>query len=279
MTDQRRVALITGASEGIGRELAFVFAAHGHDLALTARRGDLLDAVADALVRDGRPRPLLYVCDLAQQNGPRRLAATLAAAGAAVETLVNNAGFGASGAFEDNALDDSLGMIDLNVRALVELTALFLPQIRACGGGVLNVASIAAFAPGPGMAVYYASKAFVLSFSEALHAELGGAARVSALCPGPVATGFQARAGLPTKGDLGPTALSARATAEAAYRGYMAGRRVIVPGRGNQVLSALLAYFPHRLLLPALAARNRGRAASVASHDGVADRDCVGTRR
>lgn len=264
MSARRRLALITGASDGIGKELALIFAQHGHDLALTARRAERLEALADAIAATGRPRPLVIPCDLARPEGSATLAAALADAGAEVETLVNNAGFGLNGAFAALDGDEQGAMIDLNVRALTELTWRLLPDLRKTRGAILNVASVASYAPGPGMAVYYASKAYVLSFSEALHEELKpDGVRVSALCPGPVATGFQARAGI-AAAKLGPGLLSARATAQAGYDGLRAGRRIIVPGGANKGLVAALAYIPHWLLLPRIAARQLGRRSASA---------------
>lgn len=260
MSAPRRVTLITGASEGIGLEFARVFASRGHDLALVARRAGRLEELADEIAAAGRPRPIVAPCDLEPADAPARLADALDRAGAGVDILVNNAGFGLNGAFGDLSRAAQLAMVDLNVRALAELTHLFLPQLRAARGGVLNVASIAGLAPGPGMAVYYATKAFVLSFSEALHEELRAeGVRVTALCPGPVATGFQARAGIAERMDRNPAAISARAAAEAGYAGLAAGRRVVTPGAVNKGLAAALAWMPRRLLLPRLAARQMAR--------------------
>ncbi len=260
MTATRRVTLITGASDGIGLEFARVFARHGHDLALTGRRADRLEALADEIAAAGRPRPLVLPCDLAPADAPGRLAEALTEADGAVEMLVNNAGFGLNGAFDALPREEQLAMVDLNVRALVALTHLFLPDVRAARGGVLNVASIAGFAPGPHMAVYYATKAFVLSFSQALHEELRPhGVRVTALCPGPVPTGFQSRAGIAESVAGSAAALSARATAEAGYAGFRDGRRVVTPGSVNKGLAMALACMPRRFLLPRLAARQASR--------------------
>lgn len=172
MTETRAIALITGASEGLGVEFAKVFAERGHDLALVARRSDRLEALADEIASGGRPRPIVMAKDLARPEAPAELAAALKDAGATVEYLVNNAGYGLNGPFADLPAADQLGMIDLNVRSLTAMAWQFLPDLRAMRGGMINVASIAGFAPGPGMAVYYASKAYVLSLSEALAEEL-----------------------------------------------------------------------------------------------------------
>ena len=261
MSAPRTIALITGASEGLGVEFAELFAERGHDLALVARRADRLEALADEIAGKGRPRPLVIAIDLAQPDAPGTLAAALATAGARVEYLVNNAGYGLNGPFSSLPIDDQLGMIDLNVRSLTAMARQFLPDLKATRGGMLNVASIAGFAPGPGMAVYYASKAYVLSLSEALSEELrADGVRVTALCPGPVVTGFQARAGMSPKAFAAPPGVaSARETVLAGYDALMAGRRVVTPGLVNRALAASLAWIPHRFTLPQLAARQAKR--------------------
>ncbi len=193
----RPVTLITGASSGIGAELARVFAAHGHELVLVARRERELDALADEIAAAGGARPTVLALDLGRRDAVARIAAELAARELEPANVVNNAGFGLAGPAALLDRDEQLAMIDLNVRALTELSLAFTDSLVGHRGGILNVASIAAFLPGPGMAVYYASKAYVLSFSEALHGELKSrGVRVTALCPGPVSTGFQVRAGI-----------------------------------------------------------------------------------
>ena len=261
MSDARKVALITGASEGLGAEFARIFAERGHDLALVARRQDRLEALAGEIAATGRPRPLTIALDLAPADAPQQLAARLAADNVTVEYLVNNAGFGLNGPFDQLPLADQAGMIDLNVRALTALSWLFLPDLKRNRGGMLNVASIAAFAPGPGMAVYYASKAYVLSLTEALAEEMRShGVKVSALCPGPVVTGFQKRAGMgPAAFAAPPGVAGARETVEAGYQGLMAGRRVVTPGIVNQALAASLAWIPHWITLPQLASRQASR--------------------
>ena len=183
------VTLITGASAGIGVELARVFAAHGHELVLVARREDRLKALADEIAAAGRPRPtVLRARSRTPRCGGGACRAIVVARDSSPQYVVNNAGFGLSGPAAKLSRDEQLAMIDLNVRALTELSLAFVDSLARHRGGILNVASIAAFLPGPGMAVYYASKAYVLSFSEALHHELAGRGiRVTALCPGPVA--------------------------------------------------------------------------------------------
>lgn len=264
MSEPRRVALITGASEGLGAEFARLFAERGHDVALVARRRDRLDALAGEIAAEGRPKPIVIELDLARPDAADRLVEALAAENAAVEYLVNNAGYGLTGPFDALPAADQLAMIDLNVRALTALAHRFLPDLRATRGGMINVASIAGFAPGPGMAVYYASKAYVLSFSEALAEEMRPhGVRVTALCPGPVVTGFQRRAGMNAAAMSAPRGVAgARETVLAGYDGLLAGRRVVVPGLVNRGLAAAMAWIPHSISLPRLAARQAGRAGS-----------------
>ncbi len=261
--EMRRVTLITGASGGIGAELARVFARHGHDLALVARSHAKLEALADEIAASGRPRPLVLVFDLIERGAATQIAAALEAAGAAPEILVNNAGFGLAGesAFLDPA--EQLAIVDLNIRAVVEITLGFLPAIRAARGKILNVASVAAYFPGgPGMAVYYASKSFVLAFSLALHQELRShGVVVSALCPGYTKTDFQARAGFGANMDLSRLpASTAMEVAEAGYAGLIAGRREVVPGFLNKVGTMLLPFLPKGTILAVISRMQQNRA-------------------
>ncbi len=254
------VSLITGASSGIGAELARVFASHGHELVLVARRQRELTDLADELASKGVKRPIVLALDLAERGAVARIVAELKSRGREPAYLVNNAGFGLAG--QTTALDrgQQLAIIDVNVRALTELTLTFVESIVGYRGGILNVASIVSFMPGPGMAVYYASKAFVLSFSEALHSELSRrGVRVTALCPGPVATGFQSRAGIRagTGGETTILAISARRVAEIGYDALMRGKRVAVTGFGNRIVVFFMRHLPHALLLPLLKARMR----------------------
>jgi short-subunit dehydrogenase len=263
-TSSRKVTIITGASDGIGAELARVFAARGHDLALVARRGDRLEALADEIVAKGAAqRPLVAALDLGASGAVDALASALESAGAEVEILVNNAGFGLTGRVADLDAAEQLAMVDLNVRALTALTLRFLPAIVAGKGAVLNVASVAAFMPGPSFAIYYATKAYVLSLSEALTQEfVPKGVRVSCLCPGPVETGFQARAGFALEGKLGAVRIALVPAAEVARQGYdglMAGRRVVVPGLFNRIFILIARFGPRALLLPLMAAAMNGR--------------------
>jgi short-subunit dehydrogenase len=253
---RRSVAIITGASEGIGAELARVMAAKGHDLALVARRRDRLDALGAEIAASGRPHPVVIALDLAEPDCAETLARALDAAGAEPAILVNNAGFGLHGAVAELDAAEQVRIVDLNVRALTALTLRFLPDLIRNRGRIMNVASVAAFMPGPGMTVYYATKAYVLSFSEGLSQELAGkGVTVTALCPGPVPTGFQARAGI--SGDLLKVMklgqASPQAVAEAAYSGMMAGRRVVMPRVADWMSARAVSLMPRRFLLPMIA--------------------------
>jgi uncharacterized protein len=260
----RRVVVVTGASAGIGAALARVFAQHGHDLVLIARRESKLDALADEIAAGGHPRPLVLPIDLAQPDAGARIKAELAAHGLEPEYVVNNAGFGLVGEAAQLDHAEQLAMIDLNIRSLTELSLAFADTLARVRGGILNVASVAGFIPGPGMAVYYASKAYVLSFSEALHHELARrGVRVTVLCPGPVPTEFQARAGIPRvpfprtgmPRVVGSNALTCTAeeVAEAGYDGLMRGRRVVVPGFANKAVTMISRLLPRRFVLEAVA--------------------------
>ena len=246
------ITLITGASAGIGAEFARVFAERGHDLVLVARREVLLAALADEIAARGRPRPMVLSVDLSQRDAVSQITAALAANGLEPAIIVNNAGFGLAGYAAALDRDEQMALIDLNVRALTELSLAFVESLARHRGGILNVASIASFVPGPGMAVYYASKAYVLSLSEALHGELSSrGVRVTALCPGPVPTEFQARAGL-RPGQIGVRAflsLPPRRVAEIGYRAFMRGKRVVIAGTGNKAALFLMRAVPKSLLL------------------------------
>src|SRR5712671_4524726 len=218
MTD--RVTLITGAAPGIGAELARVFASNGHRLALVDRRGDRLATLASEIAAAGGAAPILIPCDLEHPDACDKIAASLAAEGVEVEFVVNNAGFGLFGHAIELDRAEQLGIIVVNILALTDLSLRFSDSLIRHRGGILNVGSLAGFLPGPGMAVYYASKAYVLSFSEALRQELAPrGVRVTTLCPGSVSTEFQARAGI--KPGFGHAILNVSASdaAQAGYRG------------------------------------------------------------
>jgi uncharacterized protein len=249
-----RVTLITGASAGIGAELARVFAANGHRVVLTARRADRLAALASEIISAGGPAPIVVPCDLEQPDAGEKIAAALAGEGVEVEYLVNNAGFGIFGQAIRRDRAEQLGMIAVNIHALTDLSLRFADDLIKHSGGILNVGSIAGFLPGPGMAVYYASKAYVLSFSEALRAELAPrGVRVTVLCPGPVPSEFQERAGFLPGFDSAILNISAADVAKDAYRGLMANKRAVLPGLGIKIVPLLLRMFPRGFILGAVA--------------------------
>jgi uncharacterized protein len=247
-----RVTLITGASAGIGTELARVFASKGHRLALVARRADRLTGLAAEIKASGGTEPIVIPCDLVQPDCGDRIAEALAAAGVEVEYVVNNAGFGVFGRAVQRNRVDQLDIIAVNIRALTDLSLRFSDQLIRHRGGLLNVGSIAGFLPGPGMAVYYASKAYVLSFTEAMRAELAPhGVRVTVVCPGPVPSEFQARAGFAPGYDASFLDVSATAVAQQAYRGLMANKRAVLPGIGIKMVPVLLRLLPRSFILGA----------------------------
>jgi uncharacterized protein len=248
-----RVTLITGASAGIGTELARVFASNGHRVALVARRADRLAALAGEITAAGGTAPIVIPCNLEQSDAGDKIAAALAAAGVEVEYVVNNAGFGLFGCAIELDRAEQLNIIAINIRAMTDLSLRFSDSLIRYRGGILNVASIAGFLPGPGMAVYYASKAYVLSFTEALRQELASrGVRVTALCPGPVPSEFQARAGFKPGFDSAILNVSASDVAQQGYRGLMADKRAVLPGLGIKVVPLLLRLFPRGFILAAV---------------------------
>jgi hypothetical protein len=248
MSSSRPVALITGASAGIGKELARLLAAD-HDLVLAARRESELRALAAELA----PATCHVIpIDLADPAAPKALFDAVAAAGLVVDVLVNNAGFGDLGPFADADLAKMLRMIRVNVTALTELTGLFLPGMRARGRGrVLNLGSVAGFQPGPLMAVYYATKAYVNSFSEALSNELAGTGvTVTCLAPGPTQSEFAAVSGMQgTKHFTVGSVADARSVAEAGVRAMRRGKRLVVPGFRNRLLLFLERFAPRGMVI------------------------------
>ncbi|HEY7290476.1 MAG TPA: SDR family oxidoreductase [Vicinamibacterales bacterium] len=242
--------LITGASSGIGLELARICAAHKHDLVLVARSGDKLRALADELKRSG-VRIDVFQTDLSHREAPAAVQQFVELKGLTVDILVNNAGYGLYGRFTETSLATELDMIQLNVVALTELTKRMLPgMVARKQGRILNLASTASFLPGPLMAVYYATKAYVLSFSEAIATELDGTGvTVTALCPGPTASGFQSTAHLEdSKLVAGRTLPTAAAVARFGYDALMAGTAVAIPGATNKLTANIHRFFPRAMV-------------------------------
>jgi uncharacterized protein len=248
-----RVTLITGASAGIGAELARVFASNGHRVVLVARRADRLTKLADKIAAAGGTRPIVITCDLQQPDAGDKIETALAAEGVEVEFVVNNAGFGLSGNAIEIDRAEQLNIIAVNIRMLTDLSLRFSESLIRHRGGILNVGSIAGFLPGPGMAVYYASKAYVLSFTEALRRELAPrGVRVSVICPGPVPSEFQARAGIKPGLDSVILNVSASDVAQLGYRGLMSNKRAVMPGLGIKIVPVLLRLFPRGFILEAV---------------------------
>ena len=249
-----RVTLITGASAGIGTELARVFAAKGHRLALVARRADRLAVLASEISASGGAVPIVIPCDLQQPDSGDKIAEVLAAEDVEVEYVVNNAGFGVFGYAIKRDRADQLNIIAVNIRALTDLSLRFSDSLIRNRGGILNIGSIAGFLPGPGMAVYYASKAYVLSFTEALRQEFAPhGVRVTVVCPGPVPSEFQDRAGFEPGFDSAVLNVAPADVARQAYDGLMANKRAVLPGVLIKFVPFLLRLFPRSFILAAVA--------------------------
>jgi short-subunit dehydrogenase len=254
----RPVTLVTGASAGIGAALAHVFAAKGHEVALLARRALQLTQLADAIESAGHKRPHILAIDLARADASTRIDDEMHSRDLEPQYVVNNAGFGLLGPAAELDRREQLAMIDLNVRILTDLSLRFVDSLARQRGGILNVASVASFLPGPGMAVYHATKAYVLSFSEALHQELAPrGVRVTVLCPGPVVTEFQERAGIPESYFPRFLARSAERVARDGYNGLMRGKRLVVPGTENKIAAFLPRLLPRAFVLKFLVAGTR----------------------
>lgn len=256
----RPVALITGASGGIGEALAYRFGKGGYDLVLVARSADRLARVAEAAQEDGAKAHVIAL-DLQRTGAAEQLEASVAELRLSIHALVNNAGYGYAGEFLDGELEAQLGEIDLNVRSLTELSYRFGRSMKARRrGGILNVASTAAYQPGPYMAVYSATKAYVLSFSEALNQELrGSGVHATALCPGPVLTGFQQRAEFNDSMRLlkAMRPMSAQAVADAGFQGFQHRKAVVIPGVSNALLAKSVPFAPRSLVLAIAAGLQR----------------------
>jgi hypothetical protein len=247
-----QTALVTGASMGIGVDLAACFANDGYDLILTARSEQALKDVAAKLADKYKVKVETIAADLGVAGAGEKLAQQIAAKGLNVDALVNNAGYGIAGGFAKSDRAQQLGMIDLNDRALVELTHIYWPRmLENKRGGVINVASTAAFQPGPLMAIYYASKAFVLSFSEALWKEAAGTGvHVTCLCPGPTTSNFRERAGTgATRLSRSGKPMSSASVARMGYNAFRKNRRVIVTGARNALLASAARFLPRRTIL------------------------------
>jgi short-subunit dehydrogenase len=247
----RPIALVTGASSGIGLELATLLARDRHDLVFVARSRERLEDIGKGLREEFGVTVTVIARDLADPDSARAVVQEVESRGFSIDVLVNSAGLGIYGFFAETPLARELAMIQVNLVAVTELTKRLLPgMLQRRRGRILNLASTAAFQPGPLMAVYYATKAYVLSFSEALANETAGTGvTVTALCPGPTLTEFQKQAGLEeTRLFRSPLVLDARSVALAGYRGMLRGKRVVVPGFGNKLLVAAERVTPRRLV-------------------------------
>jgi short-subunit dehydrogenase len=247
-------ALITGASSGIGRSLARLFARDGYELVLVARRAVVLEELAAELARERKVGIRVMPIDLADPAAAQRLYEGLQREGVTVDVLVNNAGFGMQGAFAALPVERQLQMIHLNVTALTALTRLLLPHMLEGGrGGVLNVGSTAGFQPGPYMAVYYATKAYVVSFSEALADELSGSGlRITCLAPGPTATAFAAEAGAADSRLFRGETMTVDEVARIGYEGWQQGRPLVIAGARNRWGTLAVRLLPRSYVLKAV---------------------------
>jgi uncharacterized protein len=253
-------ALVTGASAGLGQEFARLFAADGHDVVLVARRRDRLEDLSRELGSAHAVQAHVLESDLADAAQPRRICDELAVRGLAIDFLVNNAGFGASGTVAEVDVERVLGMVQVNVTALVELTRRILPSMLARRRGrILNIGSTAGFQPGPFMATYYASKAFVNSFSEALAYELEGTGVTATLsCPGATATEFAGHAGNAESLLFRMGAADSAGVAREAYQAMMSGQRLVIHGITNKIGVQALRMSPRAAVLGLTARLNRG---------------------
>lgn len=251
MTAEKRrdTALITGASQGIGEELAKLCAAHAFDLVLVARSEEKLGKVAWDLSNKHGIRAQVLPADLSDPSAPDRLCEELTAQGIDIDVLINNAGFGLQGAFAEIGVPETTAMLQVNIAALTLLARLLLPaMIRRGRGRVLNVASTAAYVPGPFMAEYYASKAYVLSLTEALSNELQGTGvTATALCPGPTTTGFAERAAV-AHAKLFESAMDVQEVAKQGFEGMLQGKTVVIPGARNRWMARLTGLVPRTIL-------------------------------
>jgi short-subunit dehydrogenase len=250
MAENQRWTVVTGASSGIGAELARVFAGRGYSLVLVARRHERLEALGEEIQRAHGVPVEIMALDLEDREAPHDLCEMLRDRGIAVHTLVNNAGFGLRGNFANLPFERQIAMIDLNVTALTALTRLMLPGLIERGqGGILNVASTAAFQAGPYMAVYYATKAFVLSLSEALHEEVKPhGVTVTALCPGPTESEFSATADLESSKLFQRGTMSSGDVARTGVEGYEAGKAIVVAGAANRLGTLGAKLFPRSIV-------------------------------
>jgi short-subunit dehydrogenase len=271
MGKSHKTALVTGASAGLGAEFSRLFAADGHDLVLVARRRDNLEALAGELEKQHGVRATVLAEDLTDPQAPERIGKTLGERGIDIEFLVNNAGFGTSGPFASTDLGRELAMVSVNIPTLVHLTRLLLPaMIARKSGRIMNIGSTAGFLPGPFMAGYYASKAFVNSFTQALAYELRGTGVTATVsCPGATLTEFASVAGNDKSRLFQAAAMGAEEVAAHAYRAMMRGRPMAIPGVRNKLAMQSLRFAPRSMAVALSASLNQtGGAPALASKSG-----------
>ena len=254
ITNKKKIALITGASSGIGKAFAELLSSEDYDLVLVARNADELNRIVGMEMTKNQTMVIPIRLDLTESDAVDRLMTELSVRKISPDIVINNAGVGLVGEVSKLPVDSQLGMIDLNVRALSEVTMRFLPEMLARNsGGIINVSSVAAFLPGPYMSVYYASKAFVQSFSDSLAEELKGTkVRVMTVCPGPVDTAFQATAGLDTERWIHKLSMakSPEKVAEAGWAGFKAGNWETFPGLSDLLAAWIGKFMPKLILRP-----------------------------
>lgn len=250
MTQKNKTVLITGASSGIGYEMTPYFARDGYNLVLVARSEEPLRKLAKNMEQQFGVQAFVLVKDLAQPSAPEEVYRELTEAGISVDVLINNAGYGTFGLFTDTPLDKELQMLQLNIVALTHLTKLFARDMLKKGSGkILNVASTAAFQPGPLMAAYYASKAYVLSFTEALANEFEGTGvTISALCPGPTESGFQKAAAMEKSKLVQNKIMDTDTVARIGYDSLLRNQTVVITGFMNKAMVFAVRFMPRKLV-------------------------------
>lgn len=247
---QSKTVLITGASSGIGYEFTRLFSREGYNLVLVARNQVRLREIADDLSDRHGVQATVIAADLSVPGSPAEVFEQVQKEGIVVDSLMNNAGFATYGLFAELDIDKELEMMQVNMVALTQLTRLFLPgMLKRHAGRIMNVASTAAFQPGPLMAVYYASKAYVLSFSEALAEELrGSGVTVTALCPGPTRSGFQKRAKMEDSRLVQGRLMDAAAVAQSGYQAMLKGETIVIPGLQNRIMAEAVRFVPRNVV-------------------------------
>lgn len=257
----RKCVLVTGASSGIGYDLAGLFAQGGFDLVLTARNRPALDALSQKCQRDYNTHAEVLEADLSDPSSPQHIFDELSARSISIEILVNNAGLGTHGPFAEADWPSQMQMLQVNLVAATHLTRLFLPgMIQRGSGRILNVASMASFLPGPYMSIYYATKAFLLSHTVALAEELRATGvTITALCPGATQTDFQRRAGMQHARLFKNSPMDSLTVARAGYRGLMQGKTIVIPGLTNKLISLASRVFSRRRMARIAGKLNRDR--------------------